>query len=510
MSNEAAGGTAIPGGVDALASMAPGVALAQLLDSIDVSEVRSDFAVLETMAAWERVICWAHAQQLATVAEFVRRPALIGPDEEAGWAARGSLGSVAREFADDEIGVRLGISRVVAASRIDVATSLATPLQATGAALAAGHIDFPKARVIVEGTRGFDVDAVHEVEARVLPNAPQQNCGRLARSLRRAVIAADPPGAHRRAKKARLQRKVFVRPLPDDMAELYALLPALQAAAIDTALTAAARSMKANRAPGDRRTIDQLRADALAAPFEAGLRTGVLETPATAGQQIRLANVRGAKAQLNVTVPASVLLGISDAPGSLAGYGPITAETARLVATDATWRRILTDPASGTVLDVGTTTYRPPAPLDRHVKMRDGTCRGSGCNWPARLCELDHTVPFPEGPTAADNLGPFMQTASPGQGPPQPQAHAAVAGRLRVDLSDRAHLFGAARARRAAARRGSDDPRPSVTRDSAPADSTAGDYETSAPEEATTRPTANHESAIGSRAASERRPARRR
>src|SRR6185437_11690823 len=179
----------------------------------------------------------------------------------------------------------------------------------------------------------------------------------------------------------------------------------LQAAAIDTALTAAARSMKANRAPGDRRTIDQLRADALAAPFEAGLRTGVLETPATAGQQIRLANVRGAKAQLNVTVPASVLLGISDAPGSLAGYGPITAETARLVATDATWRRILTDPASGTVLDVGTTTYRPPAPLDRHVKMRDGTCRGSGCNWPARLCELDHTVPFPEGPTAADNLG---------------------------------------------------------------------------------------------------------
>jgi hypothetical protein len=48
-------------------------------------------------------------------------------------------------------------------------------------------------------------------------------------------------------------------------------------------------------------------------------------------------------------------------PGELAGYGTITAEQARELAAQGTWRRILTDPATGAPTDYSTTVYRPPA-----------------------------------------------------------------------------------------------------------------------------------------------------
>ena len=53
---------------------------------------------------------------------------------------------------------------------------------------------------------------------------------------------------------------------------------------------------------------------------------------------------------------------------------------------------------------MGTLSYRPPPALARHVRLRDGTCRFPGCTVPARECDLDHLIPFPLGPTSADNL----------------------------------------------------------------------------------------------------------
>lgn len=124
----------------------------------------------------------------------------------------------------------------------------------------------------------------------------------------------------------------------------------------------------------------------------------------------KLAHPRGGRPRINVTVPASTLLGLDEHPGELSGYGPIPASIARSIAARGTWYRILTDPISGTVLDVGTTRYEPPADLDRHVQARDRTCRGPGCGQPAHRTDLDHTIEFPEGPTAAHNLGPLCRT----------------------------------------------------------------------------------------------------
>ncbi|GAB3537881.1 hypothetical protein GCM10027403_23080 [Arthrobacter tecti] len=82
----------------------------------------------------------------------------------------------------------------------------------------------------------------------------------------------------------------------------------------------------------------------------------------------------------------------------LEGYGPIDAETAARLAGHATsFTRILTHPVSGSVLDVGRETYRPPKHLQEWIRARDRTCRHPGCSRAAMACEIDHTVPWSHG-----------------------------------------------------------------------------------------------------------------
>ena len=45
-----------------------------------------------------------------------------------------------------------------------------------------------------------------------------------------------------------------------------------------------------------------------------------------------------------------------------------------------------------------------PTPSTRAVRARDITCRFPGCKVPATKCDVDHTIPWPYGPTAASNL----------------------------------------------------------------------------------------------------------
>jgi hypothetical protein len=111
------------------------------------------------------------------------------------------------------------------------------------------------------------------------------------------------------------------------------------------------------------------------------------------------------RVQVNVTIPISTLLG-GETPGDLAGYGPVTAAVAReLAAHDARWRRILTDPADGSVVATESTSYAPPAALAEHIRIRDRHCRFPTCSARATTADLDHTVPHPAGGTRADNLG---------------------------------------------------------------------------------------------------------
>nr|WP_090278142.1 HNH endonuclease signature motif containing protein [Mycolicibacterium komanii]CRL73511.1 HNH endonuclease [Mycolicibacterium komanii] len=48
--------------------------------------------------------------------------------------------------------------------------------------------------------------------------------------------------------------------------------------------------------------------------------------------------------------------------------------------------------------------YQPSAALAEFVRMRDMYCRAPGCDVPADLCDIDHTIPWPLGPTHPSNL----------------------------------------------------------------------------------------------------------
>jgi hypothetical protein len=229
------------------------------------------------------------------------------------------------------------------------------------------------------------------VQARVLPRAGGQTLGEFKRSVRRAVHALDPTRVEDQRAHAMTERRVCVTARDDGMSELWALLPAEGAAAIMAAVDALAPVTSAT----DPRSADQRRADALV-----DLGIAALHDPL-------LPKTQGMRPSIQVTVAASTLLGLDDQPAELAGHGPIPASVARHLAADptGTWRRLLTDPTTGHLLDYGHTTYRPPRDLTDYVTARDHTCTFPGCQRPAHRCDLDHRTAWATGgATSAENL----------------------------------------------------------------------------------------------------------
>jgi hypothetical protein len=392
-----------PGGVNPLIldwswdDAAPGAPLATVLDGLPVTEL-DDYDLVETIAGWERVAAWAFALQAVAVAELSGRPVFAGL-------------TVTRDGIDPvratalEIAARLRVSHQEATHRVVAAQELTTQRRPTLAALRSGQIDLRRARTIVDGVAVLNADRAAAVEARLLAGAATQTPPAFRRRFEQLVAAADPTGFEDRHQRASADRQVRCRPEPDAMGSVWALLPAAGTALVNTVLDAAADAMKTDD-PHDRRTHAQRRADALVAMAELSWQTGHLGGVRCGA---RLGRRRGRRVEIGVLVPYPTLLGLTDQPGELAGFGPIPASVARRVAADGVWRRILSDPTSGRVLDYGTTRYRPPKDLAEHIIARDRTCRGVACNRRAETCDIDHTINYPDGPTADGNLGPFCR-----------------------------------------------------------------------------------------------------
>jgi len=386
-----------------IAKIPPGAELATRLAAINPADLDDDYDVMEVVAAWDRQVAWSNAGQLAAVAEFARRPLSIGLTSDAARAKRGPLGSVRRSNPDDEIAARLSISSGSAGFRLGLALDLAGPLTATGAALAAGEIDVQKAHSIADGCRYLDPSTAVEVESSVLARAGDQTNAQVKKAVRKAAITADPVAAQKRHVAARNERGVWLTPLDDGVAELRAVMAAAEALKVYNVLTAAALSAKLNG--GESRNTAQLRADFLLAPFDEAIATGEL----AGAVPTKLAFGSRGCGEANVTVPASVIMGVSNAPGELTGYGAITAEVSQVLVGDRLIRRLVTNPVDGSFLAADTNTYRPSAVLRRHIELRDGTCRFKTCDRPAVACELDHSDKHPAGRTCDANMGPFCK-----------------------------------------------------------------------------------------------------
>jgi hypothetical protein len=113
-------------------------------------------------------------------------------------------------------------------------------------------------------------------------------------------------------------------------------------------------------------------------------------------------------AQVLVTVPVFSLLGLSEEPATLDGYGPIPPSMARrLVADGATsFLRVLTDPRDGAPLEIGRTSYRLTKPMRQWLRLRDAKCTFPNCNNHSLDNDADHILAWADGGgTGAANLG---------------------------------------------------------------------------------------------------------
>ena len=286
----------------------------------------------------------------------------------------------------DAVAAALRVPPASMKTRMTIASDLALRLPATLELLRAGQISQRHAFDLAEATRALPAGSVAVVEARVLERAPEQTAAQFRASVKRAVLRVSNPAVEAAAHLAAVAEcRVILTPVADGMAELWALLPAPDAAQVMAALNARAQET-IHAIGGDDRTADQRRADAL------------VELADTALADPALTHSHGQRPAIQVTIAASTLMGLDDQPAELDGYGPITAVMARRIATDptATWRRILTDD-HGHVQHASSRTYRPTTDMIRTVIARDQHCTFPGCRRHAQLNDLDHVQAFREG-----------------------------------------------------------------------------------------------------------------
>jgi uncharacterized protein DUF222 len=227
--------------------------------------------------------------------------------------------------------------------------------------VADGSISGEHARVLAEAVWRLPDDPrlPSALEQAVLPPLAGRcvTVSQFRRRVRRAAMRLDPMTAEQRHQRALADRMVGYLPGEDGLAGLSVVLGAPEAQLIYTRLTAAATILPAD----DPRTMDQKRADLFVDAVLSGLPVD--------GSPM----VRGRRPAIQVVVSADTLLGLDDQPAHLTGYGPITAQAARRLAADesGTWRRLLTDPDTGALLDIGKHRYRPAQRLRDFVAARD-------------------------------------------------------------------------------------------------------------------------------------------
>ena len=384
--------------------------------------------LVSSLESLERVQSRLHAVReglLVMASQLAEAMEDDGSVSGSGW--RAPARELAQRSVAAEIAAATRMSDRTVQRQMGQAVELADRFPLTFQALSDGRISLAHARVIQEAGAGLTDDETRgRYEAVVVNCAERQAPGRVRRvAVREAEKAQSEPLAERH-ERAREERRVWVNPLPDGMAELGAVLPAVVAYGIHDRLTRIAQAYadahkehdsatengagahggqtaQAGRGASASRTMDQLRADLLADVMLRGAPTGH-DTP-----EGMLAAIT---ARVDVTVPAQTLIdgegqkaeGASRVLAELDGRHPLDPDTARLLAAAAPgWNRVITDPLNGSVLAVD--RYRPGEDLRRLLRARDSRCRFPGCGIKARELDLDHPVDAAlGGATEAGNL----------------------------------------------------------------------------------------------------------
>jgi hypothetical protein len=291
-----------------------------------------------------------------------------------------------------EVAAVMNLSAMAASYLVSHAQALDTRLPKVAALLAEGRTDWRTVRLIISRTDLVSDDKLIAGTDRSLAARIGKWHGwsrqRIVNAVDAAVRAADPDAARERRTAAEDDRYIGISAIDNGMAEIDGTVAATAATAFDRRLSELAKQV----CPADPRTLDQRRADALAALTEArrfACACGKPGCPTRIDVAAPDHDARGAQVVVNVVASDQTVNGNSAQPGYLEGYGVIDAEQVRELAAAASLR----------LADLQTTPqealcYQPSAALERAIRCRDLTCRFPGCSRPAVVCDIDHTVSF--------------------------------------------------------------------------------------------------------------------
>jgi len=332
-------------------------------------------ALIEGIASLERLKAAAAARQarLAAALDMARRSAEAAAGVPAERRGRGLAAEVALARRDSPVrgGRHLGFAK-----------ALVHEMPHTLAALEIGAISEWRATIAVRESACLDVDDRRRLDAELCSDIGRldgMGDAALAAAAKAIAYRLDPHAVVDRAARAKEDRTVTIRPAPDTMTYLTALLPVAQGVSIYAALKREADVCCDGRSRG------QVMADTLVERV----------TGRPAEQPVPVS--------VNVVISDQALLGAENAAAVIAGYGSVPSAIARNFIADAvadersqaTLRRLYATPAAGALVALESRARVFPKGLADFIGLRDQRCRTPYCDAPIR--HRDHATPHRSG-----------------------------------------------------------------------------------------------------------------
>ena len=334
----------------------------------------SDAGLIDGIGAASRAESAALARRLALIGELdARRAAELV--ERRWWRVDPFLEVAA------EVAAALNISRSRVGDQIHLARVLRDELPAVAAVFATGAIDYRMVDTIISRTDNVELDRKPAVDAAIARHCVKWM--RLSKpKLRDRVdlwVAKHDPAAVRVPPKVDDSRYIEVGETSAGMAGIWANVRSSDAAVFDRRLEALAATV----CDLDPRTKQQRRSDALG-PLARRADTLACQCGSpdcAAGAERKIVG----EIVIHVLAEQATVVGTSDQPGYLPGFGILPAESVRDLAQTATVKPLA-------MPDGAEPGYRPSPTLAQFVRFRDLTCRFPGCDAPAR-CATSTTPP---------------------------------------------------------------------------------------------------------------------
>ncbi len=325
----------------------------------------------------------------AAAAGQARATALWAQKREAGETAAGVPAGKRGRGLGAEVALARHDAPVRGGTHLGMAKALVDEMPHTLSALECGVLSEWRATLIVRESACLSVQHRRELDAALCADVCRVagwGNARVAAEAKKIAARLDAAAVVDRVAKAATDRCVTIRPAPDTMTYVSALLPVAQGVAVYAALKRHADMSF------DERSRGQIMADTLLERV----------TGRPAQQPVPVA--------LNLVMADTTLAGDDQEPAWLDGYGPIpaglacklTGDAVTDAAAKATLRRLYRHPRSGQLVAMESRSRIFPKGLARFIGLRDQTCRTPYCN--AAIRHRDHAVPHRQGgPTSALN-----------------------------------------------------------------------------------------------------------